>query len=153
MTRKILSLLSLLFLATLIGCSSSETEKTDGTDKKSSKDSVMVFEEAVPDTANKNLEMRAALEKSNKAKEESAKPLKYSVQIGAFTTMEKADHFAAISKKKVNHELTVSYNDAVKLFVVQVTPAFPIKTDAEDLRARLWKLKEFKDAWIVLVVE
>ena len=153
MTRKILSLLSLLLLVTLIGCSSSEVEKKDSSDKKAAKDSVMIFEEAVPDTANRNLEIRAALEKNNQAKEQSAKPLKYSVQIGAFSTLEKADKYAASSKTKIHKELTVTYNDAVKLFVVQVTPAFDHKSDAESLRAQLWKSKAFGDAWIVLVDE
>jgi cell division septation protein DedD len=153
MTGKILSISSLLLLLVFAGCASDEVEKKDAADKKPGKDSVLVFEEAVPDTANKNLEIRSALEKNNQAKETTAKKLKFSVQIGAFSTLEKADGFAAAAKSKIQKELTVTFNDAVKLFVVQVSPAFEKRADAEAFRNQVWKQKAFKDAWIVLVDE
>jgi cell division septation protein DedD len=153
MAGKILSIFSFLLLLIFAGCASSEVEQKDAADKKTGKDSVLVFEEAVPDTANKNLEIRSTLEKNNQAKEATTKSLKYSVQIGAFSTLEKADGFADVAKKKIKKELTVSFNESVKLFVVQVTPAFAVKADAETFRNQLWKHKAFKDAWIVLVDE
>ncbi len=150
-SRVVISFCSIVLVTFLYGCSSSAIEKK-AVDKPA-KDSVMVFEESAPDTLNKNSEIRAVLEKNNRAKESAASSFKFSIQLGAFSTLEKADNFAIEAKKKSKKELSVAFNEAVKLFVVQVVPAFENRADADALRDHLWKIKEFKDAWIVLVDE
>ena len=75
----------------------------------------------------------------------------YVVQIGAFTTEEKADTFAEISRTKTNYKSSVVYNENLKLWLVQIIPFFKSRTEAEEVRNNLWKLQEFVDAWIVTV--
>lgn len=75
----------------------------------------------------------------------------YVVQIGAFTTEEKAEAFAEISRTKTNYKSSVVYSDNLKLYLVQIIPFFKSRTEAEEVRNNLWKLQEFVDAWIVTV--
>ena len=75
----------------------------------------------------------------------------YVVQIGAFTTEEKAQAFAELSRHKTNYKYSVIYGESTKLYLVQVIPFFKSRTEAEEVRNNLWKLQEFVDAWIVTV--
>jgi len=75
----------------------------------------------------------------------------YVVQIGAFTTEEKALAFADLSRSKTNYKYSVIYGESIKLYLVQVIPFFKSKTEAEEVRNNLWQLTEFVDAWIVTV--
>lgn len=73
------------------------------------------------------------------------------VQIGAFTTEEKAQAFAELSRMKTNYKFNVIYGESTKLYLVQVIPFFKSRVEAEEVRNNLWKLQEFVDAWIVTV--
>ncbi len=75
----------------------------------------------------------------------------YVVQIGAFTTEEKAKSYAELSRSKTNYKYSVIYSESIKLHLVQVIPFFKSRTEAEEVRNNLWKLQEFVDAWIVTV--
>lgn len=75
----------------------------------------------------------------------------YVVQIGAFTTKDRAESFADLSKNKIKNEIDISYNDVIKLYVVQITPFYKSKREAEMVRDELRKNSEFADAWIVTV--
>ena len=75
----------------------------------------------------------------------------YVVQIGAYTTEEKANAFAEISRIKTNYKSSVVYSENLKLYLVQIIPFFKSRTEAEEVRNNLWKLTEFVDAWIVTV--
>lgn len=77
----------------------------------------------------------------------------YLVQIGAFTTKDKAEKFASDNKSKIKKEIQISYNEQVNLFVVQLSPLFTEKKEAEKLRNELWKDPAFKDAWILTVTK
>ncbi len=75
----------------------------------------------------------------------------YVVQIGAFTTKEKAESFAEMSKSKIKNEIDITYSDPVKLYVVQITPFYKSKKEAELVRDEIKLNPEFNDAWIVTV--
>lgn len=75
----------------------------------------------------------------------------YVVQTGAYTTEEKAQAFAELSRSKTNYKYSVIYGESTKLYLVQVIPFFKSRTEAEEVRDNLWKLPEFVDAWIVTV--
>jgi cell division septation protein DedD len=75
----------------------------------------------------------------------------YVVQTGAYTTEEKAQAFAELSRSKTNYKFSVVYGETTKLYLVQVIPFFKSRTEAEEVRNNLWKLQEFVDAWIVTV--
>lgn len=75
------------------------------------------------------------------------------VQIGAFTTKEKAENFANISRSKLNKEIEISYSNRVNLFVVHIKPFYTERSDAEKLRNELWNLQDYNDAWILTVIK
>lgn len=75
----------------------------------------------------------------------------YVVQTGAYTTEEKAQAIAELSRSKTNYKFSVIYGENTKLYLVQVIPFFKLRTEAEEVRDNLWKLQEFVDAWIVTV--
>lgn len=75
----------------------------------------------------------------------------YVVQIGAYSTEDKAKTFADISTAKTNYKCSVVYSESLKLHLVQIIPFFKSRTEAEEVRDNLWKLPEFVDAWIVTV--
>lgn len=81
----------------------------------------------------------------------SIKETYYVVQTGAYTTEEKAQAFAELSRSKTNYKFSVMYGETTKLYLVQVIPFFKSRTEAEEVRNNLWKLQEFVDAWIVTV--
>ena len=81
----------------------------------------------------------------------SLKEAYYVVQTGAYTTEEKAQAFAELSRSKTNYKFSVIYGETTKLYLVQVIPFFKSRTEAEEVRNNLWKLQEFVDAWIVTV--
>ncbi|OGU37653.1 MAG: hypothetical protein A2068_07265 [Ignavibacteria bacterium GWB2_35_6b] len=74
----------------------------------------------------------------------------YTVQLGAFSTKEKADLFVAENQKDIAHNLEVQYSTKVNLFVVWLSK-FSTKEEAETVRNDLWKKEKFKDAFIVTV--
>jgi len=75
----------------------------------------------------------------------------YVVQIGAFTTKDRAESFADMSKTKIKNNINITYSDAVKLYVVQITPFYRSKKEADLVRDEIRQLSEFSDAWIVTV--
>jgi cell division septation protein DedD len=75
----------------------------------------------------------------------------YVVQIGAFTTKDRAETFADMSRSKLNNEINISYSEQVNLYVVQITPFYKSKEEAESVKNKLRTYPEFSDAWIVTV--
>ncbi len=87
-------------------------------------------------------------ETKNEAEETVEEPM-YFVQIGAFTTQERAEEFVKEAKEILkNQEFTITFSDRVNMFVVQLPP-FKDRKEAEKIRNRLWKYDKFKDAFIV----
>lgn len=153
MKNKVLWYLPLLAIVFIFGCSSTETTDNSQTTKIKERpgiDSLYVFDQAAPDTSNKNLEIIPVLEKNTVDAENLSTQNKYTVQVGAFSTLEKADFFASEARTRIKKELSVTFNEQIKLFVVQIIPAFPSKSDAETLKIELRKMKGFEDAWVVV---
>lgn len=131
----ILSICLLLF-----SCSSTKKEV-----KEENKNDVYVFDEVPYDSLKTE-----QIEKVGEEVSINSKNFWYVVQIGAFTTEDKANNFAKISRKKLNNEINVSYSNDVGLFVVQLKP-FKTRKEAETVRNRLWQMNDFKDAFILTV--
>ncbi len=72
----------------------------------------------------------------------------YVIQIGAFSTRERAELFAEKSRRDLNRGIAVIYNEDVDLFVVRLKEMFNTKIEAERVRANLWQMEEYNDAWI-----
>jgi cell division septation protein DedD len=75
----------------------------------------------------------------------------YVVQIGAFTTKDRAENFAESSRKKVLNEIGISYSETVNLYVVQIVPFYRSRQEAEMVRDNLRQSSDFNDAWIVTI--
>lgn len=73
------------------------------------------------------------------------------VQVGAYTSEEKANTFAEMSRKKTNYKFSVVFSDNLNLYLVQVIPFFKSRTEAEEVRNNLWRITDFVDAWILTV--
>lgn len=73
------------------------------------------------------------------------------VQVGAYTSEEKANSFAEMSRNKTNYKFSVVFSENLNLYLVQVIPFFKSRTEAEDVRNNLWKVTEFVDAWILTI--
>jgi len=150
MKRNILILLS--FVVILSACTSSQQVSEqkpkeqeiyvfDAPDVKNNKDtvsakSVIVKELTIKDTVKNNApELKGTF---------------YTVQLGAFSSMDKADKFVSENKTKLNYETKIFFSEAVKLYVIQI-PLFNTKEEAEKVRNKLWENPVFKDAFIVTV--
>lgn len=114
----------------------------DDANVKSTKDTAKAV---VQKTVNESIAEPAA-----KANDEQTflKGSNYIVQLGAFSTKDKAEKFVAENKNMLNYEVRIYFSDAVKLFVVQLPP-FAAKEEAEKVRNKLWETAVFKDAFIV----
>jgi cell division septation protein DedD len=75
----------------------------------------------------------------------------YVVQVGAFTTKDRAETFAEMSRSKLKNEINISYSEQVNLYVVQITPFYKSKEEAESVKNKLRTYSEFSDAWIVTI--
>lgn len=75
----------------------------------------------------------------------------YVVQIGAFTTKDRAETFVQKSRQKLLNEISINYSDRVNLYVVQVVPFYKSRQEAEIVRNNLRQISDFSDAWIVTI--
>jgi cell division protein FtsN len=140
--RKMKKLAGLIFSFAVIlllpSCASKEVTKDD-TPKK---DTVYVFDQVAPDTVKKQ---------APPVENTTVQTPYYLVQIGAFSTRDKAESFSGIAKTKLNYDVKIKYNDVIKLFVVQLSPPFSSRPEAEKVRNDIRQYKEYNDAWIVTV--
>ncbi len=138
MYRKGIGFFLIPLIMIITGCGSTETSL-----EKQKENNNYVFDELTP-------------QKESTIAQSSIEPpqlnVKYFiVQIGAFTTKEKAEAFSEKSKKVLKKELNIVRSDENNLFVVQITPFYSTKEEAEEERTALWQKKDYKDAWIVTV--
>ena len=77
-------------------------------------------------------------------------PVEYEfyVQIGAFTSQDRADKFVKENQSKLNYNMDISFSNEVKLWVVRL-PVFASREEAEKVRNDLWNSGDFDDAFIV----
>ena len=75
--------------------------------------------------------------------------LLYVIQIGAFSTLDRAKIFADKSRLVLKKDIKVNFNDRNGLYVVQIHPPYKLKIEAEKFRSELWKMDDYSDAWIL----
>jgi cell division septation protein DedD len=131
--KNILFLLSILFVF-FVGCTASK--QSDEEDK------VYVFDDIPKENT---------IEAPKTGEYPNLDQTYYVVQIGAFTSKERAESFTDLAKVKIKNEIKITYNDALKLYVVQITPFYKSKKEAELVRDEIRQVPEFSDAWIVTV--
>lgn len=106
---------------------------------------VYVFDVETP-TENKIEEK--IIEKPIEIKEE----YEYIVQIGAFSSKEKAEKYATENKQYIYWDYQIFYSNQVGLFVIQLNP-INSRTDAEKIRDKCWAEGKLKDAFIITQVK
>ncbi len=131
----------LLFIALILNSCSSTKEEV----KEENKNDVYVFDEIPTDSLNTEQIERVGEEVSI-----NSKTFRYVVQIGAFTTEDKANEFADYSRNKLNREIDFTFSNDVGLFVVQLKP-FPTRKEAETIRNQLWQMTDYEDAFILTI--
>jgi len=156
-----LKIISFIIFILLTACSSTqETSK----EEEPAKEQIYVFDDAGTDstviTAPIETEIETA-DTNNFIREEEI-PLQeesadiatpasgFTVQLGAFSTKEKAEIFVKENQKDINHKMEIHYSTKVNLFVVWLQK-FSTKEEAESVRNSLWTNQKYKDAFIVMV--
>jgi len=118
------------------GCSPAEKISEEG---EKETDEIYIFDE-VPDSEVLKFETPPEIEN-----------VVYEIQIGAFSTKEKAEIFAVKSSNFLNKELYVAFDNNVNLYIVRLSQAFNSRNDAEKIRNELWTYENYSDAWIVTI--
>lgn len=124
----------LIFLG-VYGCSSSEESQV----QKQETDTLYIFDEVPPEDIYKF---------------ESPEQQTYDVfvvQIGAFSTLERAKDFAQESRVILSRDIKVEFVQKKNLYVVWIHPPFENRMEAESYKNELSLREDFKDAWIVTI--
>lgn len=138
--------LTLVFYA----CSGTQDTTTDNSDDQeiyifddvTSDDSVAVTE-SEPITIPEAVEIQVDTVETVVSKENE-----FIVQLGAFTTEERAKRFVTLNQSKITRKMSIFYSTKVLYWVVQLQP-FVTRDEAVDVRTNLWKMETFRDAFIV----
>jgi cell division septation protein DedD len=125
----------LIFLS---ACSSSEqTQDTKQNEKNT--DSLYIFDEVPPEDL---FEIESPTKQTFDL---------YVIQIGAFSSFDKAKDFADKSWTKFDKKIKVEFKENKNLYVVLIYPPFKDKESAIKYRSEIQKRGEFSDAWIVKI--
>lgn len=151
----IISIFNILFI---FACSSSQETTNNG---EAGEEEIYIFDDPVTDVAEESDTVAASevpKDTVNYVRDDfpevettSTAPESYFiVQVGAFTTKEKADTFVKENQKEITYPMEVTYSSKVNLFVVWL-PKFTSREEAESVRNNLWIKEKFKDAFILTV--
>ncbi|MFA5803753.1 MAG: SPOR domain-containing protein [Melioribacteraceae bacterium] len=154
---KLFSILISISIVLFIGCSTSE-ETTKQTEKK--EPDVYIFDDVQKDAVNINdttkavpsvQEVKVEPVKTEPVKtEQTVSVKKFIIQLGAFTSQERAQAFINENKSKTGLAMSIIYREQIKLFAVQLPP-FATREEAEKTRNGLWQTPSFKDAFIISI--
>jgi len=142
---------SLTLLATfLIACSNSQ-ETVKSTPKKEN-DVQLLDDQKINDSLRTVVPQKIDTLAVNKEipKENPNISKKYIVQIGAFSSNERARSFINENQPKVAQQMKIVFRDQVKLYTVQLPP-FTSYEEAQKVRDSLWNTPSFKDAFILMI--
>ncbi|MEW6194729.1 MAG: SPOR domain-containing protein [Bacteroidota bacterium] len=157
--KNILTLNLFLCLIILFGCSATEeTQKEEGQKEIYVFDDVEELDtlknqpaiEAV-DSARTIVQTKQDTLTESKVKPDSiaeSKNPEYIIQVGAFSTKERAEQFIKENQIKTEFQLKLSFSEQVHLHVIQLAP-FITREDAEAARDRLLGIPAFKGAFII----
>lgn len=142
---------SLILLATLVIACSNSQETIKQTPKKEN-DVQLLDDQKKADslktvTPQKN---DTLIVKKEIPKESQVISKKFVVQLGAFSSMERAQNFINENQSKVEQQMKIVFRDEIKLFTVQLPP-FSTHEEAEKIRNSLWIIPAFKDAFILTI--
>ena len=158
----------LIGLISFSACSifqTTENEKQSNSSGEST-DEVYVFDEVSEEEVNTdktkelNNQLEAVKESSNQESdvfEETVndansqitnESTKFYLQLGAFSTLKRAEIFVTENDSKIDFPLSIMYNSKTSLYNVRSTP-YSSKSEVQVIKDRFWKMNMFKDAFIV----
>ncbi len=148
----IMKRLILLFLAAVLlySCSSFETAVKQEQKKPPE---VYVFDDVSKVDTAKADTTKKPVPQTEVTEEKPAEPVSvksFIVQVGAFTSKERAEAFIKENQNKILQKMNVSFSNQVQLYVVQL-PSLSSREEAEKQRNELWKIPGFKDAFIIAI--
>ena len=76
----------------------------------------------------------------------------YIIQVGAFSSMERAQSFINANQQKIEFQMILQQNEKTRLFVVQLQP-FITRESAETVRNKIRQIPAFKDSFIITTEE
>ena len=134
-------------------CSASEETTQQSSEKK--EPDVYIFDDIQKDAINlsdttKNIPTVEEVKVEPVKTEQTVSVKKFIIQLGAFTTKERAEAFINENKSKTELTMTIIYRDQIKLFAVQLPP-FATREEAEKTRNGIWQTPSFKDAFIISI--
>lgn len=149
--------LFILILLIITGCSStSETQKEnvnnepefylfDDVEKIDSVEAALpAMSQGIEDTVKQNKDVM----KQHEMYDADKKTDKFIIQLGAFSSKDRAESFIRENQDKISYLMTIVRKQQNNLYIVQIPP-FSNRADAESVRNTLWKIIAFKDAFIV----
>jgi len=123
----------------LWGCSSTTETAKDDTNKNDQE--IYVFDDVVNEDT-------LSTQKDSLISENITSNEKFTVQVGAFSSMDKAEKFVKLNQSLIDWKMNITFSSSVNYYVVQL-PAFSSRSEAEKVRDQLWKTKIFNDAFIL----
>ena len=135
--KSLLIMASIISMIYLSACSSSQQTQ----DTNTGQDSIYVFD-SVPDSESDEIQ---SLDYPDMGM------TYYIVQIGAFTSEERAKSFAEESRQVLPYNVKTSFSRQNNLYVVQISDYYTSRSEAESVRNNLWKNEKFRDAWILTI--
>jgi cell division protein FtsN len=157
---KSIRFMMIVSMIALYACASSEETTTQQQQSPKKEPEVYVFDDVSkvdtlkaekPKEESKEIKAEPKVEQKVEQKVETPVPVstkKFIVQVGAFTTKERAQIFIKENQNKIEQLMTITQRERDKLFIVQL-PAFNTKEDAELIRNKIWQIPAFKDAFII----
>ena len=130
-----ISTLIVISFIVFYGCTSSQETQV----QKQETDSLYIFDEVPPEDIYK---FESPVQQNFDV---------FVVQIGAFSSLERAKEFAEESRIVLSKDIKVEYVQQKNLYVVWIHPPFENKIEAESYRNEIRSMEDFKDAWIVTV--
>lgn len=150
------SVLMVLLFSFIIGC----TASTETTQEKKEPDfyvfddvekiDTLKSEPAAPEKVVADSTAKAVADTSAipVEKEVVAAEVKYIIQLGAFSTRERAEQFIIQNQSKISFLMNLTQKGPNNLYTVHLSP-FKERAEAESVRNTIWKIPVFKDAFIV----
>lgn len=131
--------LIILIFSMFWGCSS--TTETSKEDSNKNAQEIYVFDDVVNEDT-------LSTQKDSLISENITSNEKFIVQVGAFSSMDKAEKFVKLNQSQIDWKMNITFSSSVNYYVVQL-PAFSSRSEAEKVRDQLWKTKIFNDAFIL----
>ncbi|MHB8580921.1 MAG: SPOR domain-containing protein [Ignavibacteriaceae bacterium] len=148
--KGIISTISTLILLSILISACSSTQQTTQT-KTEPKDSLYVFDKVPVDTTKPVILSKETATAEESQNTENIHTPYYLVQIGAFTTKDRAQEFVDKTQSLLNQQVKITLNPDVNLFVVRLAKIYTSHDEAEKIKDDLRQQEAFKDAWVVTV--